>query len=125
MTERLSAETRDTLLRVPVHQRIYSRIRSRAEFRQKIDLLNMFGESVRETFVMNDAVQAGLQLPFMFTREGYDAIDFSINVKRASATTAKHTNVDSGSLNHFFGFDGACGGFNRKLLADIVTHQVH
>lgn len=73
----LVRQTRQLLLRVPVHQRIYSRIRTRAEFRQKVDLLNLFGESVRETFALDEGASERLQVPFMFTREGYDAIDFS------------------------------------------------
>ena len=77
LNPRLVRKTRELLLRVPVHQRIYSRIRTRADYRQKIDLLNAFGPSVRETFQMNESVQASLQIPFMFTRDGYESIDFS------------------------------------------------
>jgi len=73
----LVKRTRTLLLRVPVQNRIYSRIRTQAEFRRKVDLLNLFGESVRETFSMNEAVLGSLQVPFMFTKQGYDVIDFS------------------------------------------------
>ncbi len=79
LNSKLVKHTRRLLLRVPVHQRIYSRIRTRAEYRQKVSLLNLFGESVRETFHTNETVESQLQLPFMFTREGYDSIDFSID----------------------------------------------
>ena len=70
-------QTRSLLLRVPVHKRIYSRIRTNPEYIQKIDLLNLFGESVRESFVMTDSIQASLNMPYMFTKEGYDTIDLS------------------------------------------------
>ena len=77
LNSKLVNQTRQLLLRVPVHQRIYSRIRTRAEYRQKVNLLNLFGESVRESFHMSEAVESRLQVPFMFTKEGYDSIDFS------------------------------------------------
>ncbi len=74
---KLVSATRKLLLQVPVHQRIYSRIRTRAEYRQKVNFLNLFGESVRDTFKMGETVEGRLQIPFMFTKEGYDSIDFS------------------------------------------------
>ncbi len=77
LNSKLVNATRKLLLRVPVHQRIYSRIRTRAEYRQKVNLLNLFGESVRESFRMDDEIEGRLQLPYMFTKEGYDSIDFS------------------------------------------------
>ncbi|MCP4492608.1 MAG: type VI secretion system membrane subunit TssM [Gammaproteobacteria bacterium] len=77
LNPKLVNTTRKLLLRVPVHQRSYSRIRTRAEYRQKVNLLNLFGESVRETFQIDETVEGGIQIPFMFTKEGYDSIDFS------------------------------------------------
>ncbi len=77
LNDQLLKQTRKLLLRVPVHQRIYSRIRTNPEFNQKIDLLNLFGETVRETFAMSEQAQEDLMIPFMFTKEGYDSIDLS------------------------------------------------
>ncbi len=77
LNAKLVKQTRQLLLRVPVHQRIYSRIRTRAEYRRKVNLLNLFGESVRESFHQSESVESRLQLPYMFTKEGYDSIDFS------------------------------------------------
>ena len=77
LNSRLVKQTRKLLLRVPVQQRIYSRIRNRAKNRQKINLLNLFGESVRESFVINESVESTLQIPYMFTKEGYDSIDLT------------------------------------------------
>ena len=48
LDSRLVTQTRKLLLRVPVHQRIYSRIRTNPEFNQKVELLNLYGETVRE-----------------------------------------------------------------------------
>lgn len=70
-------QTRRLLLRVPVYQRIYSRIRTRPEFNQKIDLLNIFGETVRETYTITPAIEEVLLIPYMFTKEGYENIDIS------------------------------------------------
>lgn len=77
LNSKLVKQTRKLLLRVPVHQRIYSRIRTRSENREKINLLNMFGESVREVYRSNAEIEERLQVPFMFTKEGYDSLDFS------------------------------------------------
>lgn len=73
----LVSQTRTLLLRVPVHQRIYSRIRSQKEYTQKVDLLNLFGESVRETFAITPEVEDTLRVPVLFTKQGYDSVDLS------------------------------------------------
>jgi type VI secretion system protein ImpL len=71
------ASTRSLLLRVPVSQRIYGRIRTNPQYTQQIDLLNEFGESVRATYVVNPKVQKSLAMPYLFTLQGYESIDFS------------------------------------------------
>ncbi len=70
-------QTRRLLLRVPVHQRIYSRIKTKPEFNQEIDVLNLFGETVRETYAITPAIEEALHIPYMFTKEGYENIDLS------------------------------------------------
>jgi type VI secretion system protein ImpL len=77
LNSKLVAQSRKILLRVPVHQRIYSRIRTQPEYRERVDLLNLLGESVRSAFRMSEAIQQNLTIPFMFTKEGYDSIDLS------------------------------------------------
>lgn len=79
LNNQIVKQTRSILLRVPVHQRIYSRIRTRPEFNQKIDMLNLFGETVRESFTITPSIEQALQLPYMFTKEGYDSIDLTID----------------------------------------------
>ncbi len=73
----LVKQTRRLLLRVPVHQRIYSRIRTNPEFNQKIDVLNLFGETVRESYTITPAIEESLHIPYMYTKEGYENIDLS------------------------------------------------
>ncbi|RDH83836.1 MAG: type VI secretion system membrane subunit TssM [endosymbiont of Galathealinum brachiosum] len=77
LNARVVSQTRNTLLRVPVHKRIYSRIRTKPEFNQKIDVLNMFGEAVRDAYTISPAVERTLLVPYMFTKEGYENIDLS------------------------------------------------
>jgi len=79
LNAQLVKQTRRVLLRVPVQQRIYSRIRTNPSYNQKVDLLNLFGETVRQTYIISATVQQDLMLPFMFTKEGYDSIDLSTN----------------------------------------------
>ena len=64
LNDPLVKNTRQLLLRVPVQQRIYSRIRTNPDYYQKISLLNLFGETVRESFVMTPEIEQKLQVPF-------------------------------------------------------------
>jgi type VI secretion system protein ImpL len=68
---------RSRLLQVPVSQRVYSRIRSNPKYSQRVDLFNEFGESVRSTYVVNDAVQQHLAMPLLFTKQAYENINLS------------------------------------------------
>ena len=77
LNSRVVKQTRNTLLRVPVHKRIYSRIRTKPEFNQKIDILNMFGEAVRDSYSITPSTERALLVPYMFTKEGYENIDLS------------------------------------------------
>lgn len=77
LNDQIVKQTRSLLLRVPVHQRIYSRIRTNPQYNQKINLFNLFGESVRDVFVQTPAIENTLAIPYMFTKEGYDSIDLS------------------------------------------------
>ena len=77
LNAQLVGQTRQLLLRVPVHQRIYSRIRSQKAYTQKVDLLNQFGEAVRETFVLTPEIQDLLRIPVLFTKQGYDSLDLT------------------------------------------------
>jgi len=74
----LIAQTRSLLLRVPVSKRIYSRIKSNPKYAGKVDLLNQFGMSVRSTYKVGSSSQA-LMIPYLFTKEGYRNIDFSVD----------------------------------------------
>ena len=89
-------ETRDMLLRVPVAQRIYSRIRSNPHYIQKVDLLNMFGESVRSAFKMDDKVKAALTIPYLFTVEAYKEIDLSTDSPIVADITSERWVLDDG-----------------------------
>jgi type VI secretion system protein ImpL len=79
------ASTRNLLLRVPVSKRIYERIRTNPQYTQRIDLLNAFGESVRDTYLVNPKVMTHLSIPLLFTKDAYDNIDFSPESKVLSS----------------------------------------
>ena len=74
----LIASTRSLLLRVPVSKRIYSRIKSNPQYSQKVDLLNQFGMSVRSTYKVGNSATRSLTIPYLFTKEAYRSIDFSV-----------------------------------------------
>ncbi len=73
----LVAQTRATLLRIPVAQRIYSRIKADPQFNQMVNVLNLYGESVRTTFNMDGTNQSALTIPVLFTIQGYKSLDLS------------------------------------------------
>lgn len=73
----LVSSIRSQLLQVPVAQRVYSRLRSRPEYANRINLLNEFGESVRVAYVNNETVAQRLMLPVLFTKQAYSDIDLS------------------------------------------------
>lgn len=77
LNQSLVSHTRNLLLQMPVALRIYSRIKNNPKYNQKVDLLNMFGESVRNAFIIDPDVSRAMALPYMFTKEGYDNIDLS------------------------------------------------
>lgn len=77
LDKRVLASTRTLLLRVPVSKRIYERIRTNPKYTQRVDLLNEFGESVRDTYNSSPKVDTHLSIPLLFTKEGYDNIDLS------------------------------------------------
>ncbi|HED35860.1 MAG TPA: type VI secretion system membrane subunit TssM [Gammaproteobacteria bacterium] len=77
LNAQLVQQTRMLLLRVPVQKRIYSRIKTNPQYYQKVDVLNLFGETVREAYKITPSVQRTLLIPYMFTKPGYEAIDLS------------------------------------------------
>ncbi|TQV85872.1 type VI secretion system membrane subunit TssM [Aliikangiella coralliicola] len=77
LDKNLLSSTRNLLLRVPVSQRIYERIRTNPKYSQEVDLFYELGESVREFYVDSPAVTKQLSVPLLFTKEGYEDIDFS------------------------------------------------
>ena len=77
LNARLVKDTRALILREPVAQRVYSRVRTNPLYNRKVDLLAAMGAAVRKSYKINSDVQRALFIPVMFTKEGYDAIDLS------------------------------------------------
>lgn len=72
-------QTRAALLRVPVSQRVYSRLKSHSRYNERVDMLNFYGESVRSAFRMDERTRAALSIPVLYTIQGYKNMDFSVN----------------------------------------------
>ncbi|MCF6261171.1 MAG: type VI secretion system membrane subunit TssM [Gammaproteobacteria bacterium] len=89
LNKQIVSSTRSLLLRVPASQRIYERIRTNPVYTQKIDLLNEFGESVRDNYITTREVQMNLSIPILFTKEAYDDIDFSSDSEIISSITSE------------------------------------
>jgi len=79
LSDPLVKSTRALLLRVPASQRIYERIRTNPENNEPVELVNAFGESVRDTFIIDHAAKKNLTIPWMFTLDGYKSIDLTAN----------------------------------------------
>lgn len=79
LNKALVGSTRGLLLRVPVSQRVYSRIKTNPEYVQKVDLRNHLGESVSDAFIMDEAAVKALAIPMLYTIDGYKSTDFSEN----------------------------------------------
>lgn len=77
LNERVVAQARAALLRAPVSQRVYSRLKSNLDYNQAVNMLNYYGESVRQAFKMNDRTYSALSIPALYTIDAYKSIDFS------------------------------------------------
>ncbi|MFL0799645.1 MAG: type VI secretion system membrane subunit TssM [Agarilytica sp.] len=77
LNPRIVKQTRRSLLQVPVSQRVYARIKSNPAFMQKVNLLNLLGESASTTFKIDGSVKKSLSMPILFTIDGYENVDFS------------------------------------------------
>jgi len=71
--------TRQLLLTVPVSKRVYSRVKSNAEFARRVDMRNHLGETYTTYFEQSPAVEKALSIPLLYTIDGYKSTDFSKN----------------------------------------------
>ncbi|MGQ9424410.1 type VI secretion system membrane subunit TssM [Gilvimarinus sp. F26214L] len=77
LDERVVAQSRAALLAVPVSQRVYSRLKSNAEYNRPVDMLNYYGESVKSSFRIDERTREALAVPALYTIDAYKQIDFS------------------------------------------------
>jgi type VI secretion system protein ImpL len=73
----LLSSTRQRLLQMPISQRIYQRIRAKAEYAQKVNLLHEMGGAVQDSYNLTPAIEQKLLIPVLFTKASYDEIDLS------------------------------------------------
>lgn len=83
----LVEQTRMQLLRVPVAQRIYSRIKADPQYSQKVNVLDWYGESVRNNFKTDQSV---FIIPVLFSLQGYKSLDLSAGSKLFSDVADEH-----------------------------------
>ena len=81
--------TRNLLLQVPAAQRIYARVKNNPMFTPKLDLLTLFGESARTIFQIDEATRRALSMQVLFTKDGYEAADFTANSPVLNDVTAE------------------------------------
>ncbi len=79
LNDTVVSQTRSVLLRLPVAQRVYSRIKAQSEYNERIDLRNFYSEAIRTSFKMDDRALAALSIPALFTLQGYKNLDFSVD----------------------------------------------
>jgi len=79
LEQQVLISTRQRLLRMPIEQRIYQRIKSSPDYSQKVNMLNEMGGAVRDTFIASPAIQQALMIPALYTKVSYDQINFSEN----------------------------------------------
>ena len=77
LNKRLLSSTRQRLLRMPVEQRIYQRIKSQAAYAHKVNMLDEMGGAVTDAYIITPAIQQALQISALYTKASYDEIDFS------------------------------------------------
>lgn len=73
----LARSVAQRLLQVPVAQRVYNRIQSEPEYQRPVDLRAQYGNQLTAVFELSADARSAIQVPWMFTREGYKSIDLS------------------------------------------------
>ncbi len=73
----LARQTAQRLMQVPVAQRVYNRIQSEPEYQRPVDLRTQYGNELTAVFDLSGDARRAVQVPWMFTREGYKSIDLS------------------------------------------------
>lgn len=77
LNKSLVVSTRQRLLRMPISQRIYQRIKSKAEYAQTINMLAEMGGAVQDSYQVTPAIEAKLTIPVLYTKASYETLDFS------------------------------------------------
>lgn len=77
LNPRIVKQSRNTLLRVPVSQRVYARVKTNPVYMQEVDMLNYFGEAASTAFNIDAKTKRALSIPVLYTIDGYEDADFS------------------------------------------------
>lgn len=77
LNQTLVDTTRAQLLDIPVAQRIYRQIKSDQHFSRKVSLKQQLGQAAYTLFDLSNP--ATLEVPYLFTLQGYHSLDLSID----------------------------------------------
>jgi type VI secretion system protein ImpL len=77
LSQPLVEQTRASLLRIPIAQRVYSRIKASSQYSKPVDMLNFYGDSVRSHYRIDERVRTAMRIPVLFTIQGYKNVDLS------------------------------------------------
>lgn len=68
---------RSRLMRVPVSQRVYSRLKGNPQYQRPVNVMNLYGESARSAFALDERNSSALSVPLLYTADVYRQLDFS------------------------------------------------
>lgn len=77
LNNKIVSSTRNLLLRVPVSQRIYSRIKSDRDMKRKVNMRTYLGPNVISLFNIDKETEIAWNIPLLYTIDGYKSTDFS------------------------------------------------
>ncbi len=63
----------------PVEKIIYQKIKEYSKFRKKVSLAQLFSSDIERIFIIDKSGNQSFEIPFIFTKEGYQQVDFSSN----------------------------------------------
>ena len=73
----LVERTRDKILTISPPRRIYSEIKQQEQYAQRVDLRSDIGDGLSQVFQTSQNLQRVFSMPYIFTKPGYDSLDFS------------------------------------------------
>ncbi|WP_111642398.1 type VI secretion system membrane subunit TssM [Marinimicrobium alkaliphilum] len=77
LNQPLSRQVAERLQQVPLATRVYNRIQTEPEYQRRVDMQVRYGDQLSIVFDYDSRARQVNQVPWLYTREGYRAIDLS------------------------------------------------